>query len=111
MRKNEYVERNIEITPKLREHIRSKGFDVGVGLSRERTLYGESWREQFTTDADIDKTIELLLEADPNLHYETAWNGRHLIRNGDPRLKIHIRELGDHQHISVVYRPHRASWE
>ena len=102
-----YVEQNIEITPLVRQYIKDSGYDVGMGLSRERTIYGESYREQFTTDADLDTAIQLILESDEALHYDGEVRGKHVIRNGNPRLVIMVDPRGNYQLISVLYRPLR----
>lgn len=107
------VEKNIEITPRLMQYMRDEGYDTGIGLSRERTIHGESWREWFSTKAEVEEVIRIFTEHDEALHYEGMRHDKHVIFNGDPRLRISLRrnEERDYTSVWVRYRPDRWSWE
>lgn len=106
-----YVEKNIAITPKLIEYMHTEGYDTGIGLSRERTIYGESWREWFSTKADVQTVIEIFTMHDPQLHYDGIHAGAHIIKNGDRRLAIRLKEdqARGITHVWVQYIPNRWS--
>lgn len=104
-------EKNIEITPNLMRYLVQEGFDVGIGLSRERTIYGESWREWFCTQADVDTVIKVFTTNDPSLHYEGEHQGKHILKNGDPKLCIMIDYSSNRNwtNIWIRYKPSKAS--
>lgn len=105
--------RNIAITPCLREYIREEGYDAGLGISRERNIHGQSWREWFSTEADVEEVIRIFTEYDPALHYEGSHQGKHIILNGDRRMRILVErnDTRDYTSVWVRYRPDKWSWE
>lgn len=107
------TEKNIAITPHLMQYMRDEGYDTGIGLGRERTIHGESWREWFCTKTDIDEVIRVFTEHDETLHYEGFNQNFHMILNGDWRLRIMLDrdEEKAHTNVWVRYRPEQWSWE
>lgn len=107
------AEQNIAITPHLMQYLREEGFDTGIGLSRERTIHGESWREWFSTKAAVDEVIRVFTEHDGALHYEGTLKNYHVILNGDRRLRILLQrnEERDNTSVWVRYRPNKWSWD
>jgi len=108
-----YQERNIAITPHLMQYLREEGRDTGIGLSRKRTIHGESWEEWFCTHTPPDEVIEIFTTHDPTLHYDGEIQGRHVVKNCDRRLGIYLQDNPDRGFTSVWvrYRPDKWSLE
>lgn len=112
---------NIEITPTLMQYAKDDGYELGIGLSRVRTIYGESYKEWFLIcDANIDDVIKTFTQHDPALRHTGPAPGVHTeqierIRNGDPRLFIDLKPFERNDlhgtGITVYYRPVRSSYE
>lgn len=105
--------KNIAITSKLMQYMRDEGYDTGLGLSRERTIHGDSWREWFSTKAGVDEVIRIFTSHDSALRYEGIQQNKHVILNGDRRMCILLERNEDRGYTSVWvrYRPDRWSYE
>ena len=116
-----HPEINIEITPLLMQFAREDGHELGTSLSRVRTIHNESWKEWFLVKTiDIDQVIETFITHDPALHHDgevriETGEFVNCIRNGDPRLTIHIKPFKSSNTgvegtgVTVYYRPSRSS--
>jgi len=109
----DHPKKNIEIVPELRRYILEAGYELGFGgmWSRCRSRESnESYEEWFCVEAaDAQDVIDTFLIGDDALHYDGEEDWGHIIRNGDPRLTIRIKDRSkssrDITSIFVYYTP------
>lgn len=98
----------IEISPVLRSHLKSKGYDCGIGISRKRTMYGEPWQESFETTATIEEVVDSFTNDNLQLEYiGVIFRDKHAFKNCDPRLLIYVSKTKktDKTVVYIQYTP------
>ena len=108
-----HVERNIDITPKLREYILSAGYELGCGsaLSYVRTIFGESYEEWFCTNASVDEVVEVFTTGDDTLRLDVVKGDKAVLKNCNHRLAICVAPSDQYgTAITVRQRPLKPSF-